>query len=564
MNADESGQLDTFLKSGRSAALRGEWQQACDLFEQARRISETPEILEQLGWAAWWLNAPSVSFDGLERAYQLYSKNADRRGAARTAIWLARARMEFKGEHAIANGWLQRAHSHLEGTEPVPEMGWLELFEGQMVLFGKKDPAAARTIAQRCINLGKSLHEPDIEMWGRAMDGLALVVQGDVASGMQQLDEAGAIGIGGEARDLNAIAATCCYLIEACERAEDHDRAAQWYERTREICRRWHFSPLFAVCRTQYAGMLISAGKWVEAETELREARQELSEYRPSMMRMCDIRIGELRRRQGRQDEAKQLFAAAESSPVSMRGLGLMALERGDAPAALDLAKRYLRRVPETDVIQRVPGLIMLIGALSRLGRTEEAGASVSELLRVARIAPTDHIRAAASLGAGLFSFATDNLETARQQFEDAVDLYDRAGMPYDSACARLDLAKVLQELERPDRAREEAERARQAQKALGAAADEQRCFAFLKELLKDTAPLVREKLKQSGITRREAEVLMLIAEGRANEEIADALFLSVRTVERHISSIYQKIGVSGKAARAAAVTYAVKAGIVK
>jgi pimeloyl-ACP methyl ester carboxylesterase/DNA-binding CsgD family transcriptional regulator len=51
----------------------------------------------------------------------------------------------------------------------------------------------------------------------------------------------------------------------------------------------------------------------------------------------------------------------------------------------------------------------------------------------------------------------------------------------------------------------------------------------------------------------REREVMRLVAEGLSNEEIAARLFLSVRTVERHLSNIYVKLRVSGKSARAAA-----------
>ena len=51
----------------------------------------------------------------------------------------------------------------------------------------------------------------------------------------------------------------------------------------------------------------------------------------------------------------------------------------------------------------------------------------------------------------------------------------------------------------------------------------------------------------------REREVMRLVAEGLSNEEIAERLFLSVRTVERHLSNVYVKLRVSGRAARAAA-----------
>jgi DNA-binding NarL/FixJ family response regulator len=63
-------------------------------------------------------------------------------------------------------------------------------------------------------------------------------------------------------------------------------------------------------------------------------------------------------------------------------------------------------------------------------------------------------------------------------------------------------------------------------------------------------------------LTAREVEVLRLVARGRSNQEIADELVLSVRTVERHIANIYDKIGASGRAARAAAASYALAAGV--
>jgi RNA polymerase sigma factor (sigma-70 family) len=54
-------------------------------------------------------------------------------------------------------------------------------------------------------------------------------------------------------------------------------------------------------------------------------------------------------------------------------------------------------------------------------------------------------------------------------------------------------------------------------------------------------------------LSAREREVMRLVAEGLSNEEIAERLVLSVRTVERHLSNVYVKLRVSGKAARAAA-----------
>lgn len=68
--------------------------------------------------------------------------------------------------------------------------------------------------------------------------------------------------------------------------------------------------------------------------------------------------------------------------------------------------------------------------------------------------------------------------------------------------------------------------------------------------LATDDAP---PKGGMSSLTTREREVLRLVATGLDNEEVAGRLYLSVRTVERHLSNVYAKLGVSGKAARAGA-----------
>lgn len=96
------------LEAGRAALRRGDWQAARRSFESSLRTDEQPEALEGLGLAAWWLDLTDVVFDARERAYRLYRERDDSQGAARMAVWLAGDTAAFRGEQAIAHGWLHR------------------------------------------------------------------------------------------------------------------------------------------------------------------------------------------------------------------------------------------------------------------------------------------------------------------------------------------------------------------------------------------------------------------------------------------------------------------------
>src|SRR5215216_6862658 len=86
------------LEAGRKALEAGAWQDARRVFERLLQVEETPEALEGLGLAAWWLDLAEVVFDARERAYRGYRERGDSLGAARMAVWLAWDTAAFRGE----------------------------------------------------------------------------------------------------------------------------------------------------------------------------------------------------------------------------------------------------------------------------------------------------------------------------------------------------------------------------------------------------------------------------------------------------------------------------------
>jgi DNA-binding CsgD family transcriptional regulator len=550
--------MPAHLAAAHDALKRGAWADARTAFESSLLDGETPEALEGLGIAAWWLDEANVVFDSRERAYKLYQERGDRASAARIAVWLAWDCWAFRGENAVANGWLQRARRLLDGLPSCAERAWLEVREGSLCLLEEGDPERAHAMAAEGIRVAKEAGNLDLEMLGRAVQGLALVASGAVAEGMRGLDEVNTAIVAGELSDLVAIGLSCCYLIAACERVRDYDRATQWCTRLKAFCMKWGLRPLFAVCRTQYASICMWRGTWTEAEQELQAASDELAASRPAMTGDALVRLAELRRRQGRLVEAAQLFEQAGPHGLAWLGRAELAFERGDLRAAAEHAARYLRHVPTHNRTDRVAGLDVLVRAMTGLEDWDGAKTALVELTNIAAIVNTVPLKAAVSFASGHVALARRHADEARQHFEDAVDRYSKSGAPFEAGRARTELARALDALGRGDEAAAELNRAIEVFSELKAELEISRARNVMTSLAHQT-PSVRGA-DRSGLTKREVEVLRLVAEGLNNQSIAERLFVSDHTVHRHLANILGKLNVS---TRAAAVAQAARRGIL-
>src|SRR5438552_3104457 len=393
------------MDAGWAALGRGDWAGARTAFEGALADEETPEALEGIGWAGHMLSDDRLTIDSRERAYRQYLDRGDRSSAARIASLLAADCLLFRGEAAVANGWLQRAHSLIDGLEPGVDHGWLAIHEGHIAVALDEDTGKARQLAARAVELGRAFATPELEMLGLGLEGRALVSEGELEEGMRRLDEATTVALAGEARLLYCVAWACCYLISACERVRDFDRAAQWCARVGDFCGR-HDIFLLNTCRAHYASVLSWQGRWEEAESQLTAAVGGLQASRPPMVGDAIARLGELRRRQGRLAEAVELFARSETHSLSLLGRAALALDREQPAEAAELADRYLRRFVEPGRVERSVGLEVAIRALASLGEHERAAGALSELREIATRAKTRPIRAAVCSSEGALAVA--------------------------------------------------------------------------------------------------------------------------------------------------------------
>ncbi len=466
-----------------------------------------------MAWASWWLDDHDGVFTARERAFGLYRDRGEDVGAARAAIWLGCDHYELRHEPAIANGWYQRARRLLRDAPRCVEHGWLAFQEGAYALEVGDDTVTAKARAAEVARTAKQLDHSDLEFLALALEGLALVTEGQIDAGMSRLDEVGVAATAGELRDRVAIAWSLCYLIYACERVRDFERAAQWCKRAEEFASRCMFEFGMGSCRAHYGSVLVLHGHWDAAEAELQAATAALSRSRPHALAESAVRIGELRRRQGRVDEARRLFAESLPHPLAVIGVANLALTDGDVGDALESLGDLLAATPTPSVTQRADALALLARAHAMDGDVESARLAAEELQHIAEAVATRPLLATAAMAAATVAEASADHAGARRHLGVAVDLFDRSGLPYEAEAARRELTRLR-----------------------GAA----------------PTPPVGPSSPLDRLSAREREVIALLAEGLSDRELAERLHISSHTAHRHVSNILAKLGVPNRAAAAA------------
>ncbi|HXH63009.1 MAG TPA: LuxR C-terminal-related transcriptional regulator, partial [Gemmatimonadales bacterium] len=490
-----------------------------------------------------------------EHAFRLYRDASDGIGAARVALWLNWDYLAFRGDTAVAAGWLERARRLLAGHERSAEFGWLLLRDGEGALFRGHDPATARDRGVSAAALGRATGDTSLEFTGLALEGLARVSAGEVAAGMRCLDEATAAATAGEVKELHSVGVVCCWQIFACERVRDYDRAAQWCARVREFSKRWRLRPLSAVCRTQYAGILIWRGDWAAAEQELTEAKQEFEQARPPMVTQAFARLGELRLRQGRFADAERLFAAAGGSHLARLGQAALTLEGGDASGAAAELDRILSQTNDAEPTMRAGALELAVRAHLAAGDAPSATRARRELHRLAQALGTAPLTASDAAAEGALLAHHGDAEGAVRQFEAAIAGYESSGAPFETARTRLDLGAALFASEQGPGAKREVRRAIETLQALGADGEVRRAKDLLARMGQTHGAAGKGTL-----TGRQLEILRLVAQGLSNPEIAARLKLSDHTVKRHVANLLTKLRLP---TRAAAAAYAAQHGLL-
>jgi DNA-binding CsgD family transcriptional regulator len=536
--------MDREPRDGWVALAAADWEAARASFEAALAEAETAEALDGLSQALHFQAEYDAAIEVKERAFAAYRRDGRAADAADTARWLAFLHGTYHGNWAAASGWMGRAQSLLEDLEECAAHGWL-ILDGAVF---SRDSKEREQCAVSAMAIARRFGDTDLEFEAIALLGETHVAAGRVAEGMKLLDQAMAAVASGEVVAHGAVGEICCRLLSACEHATDARRAEEWMALADRYVAWTDF--VRPTCRTHYGGILVALGRWTEAETELRDAIEAFERGYRGDGTFPLVRLAGLRVRQGRFEEAERLLEGVEWHPVARRAAATIALARGDLGLAEELAQLCFEGSDPADLACG-PLLELLIEIQLAREEMDAAKETLARLEALASGSGDEHVGALAELGAGRVC-AAEGDERAAAHLKRALETLATLNLPHDAGRARLELARALAPTS-PDAAASEAKLALAAFERLGAARDTDAAAALLREL----GAGGRAWPKGHGrLTKRESDVLPLLAAGLSNADIAERLYISRRTAEHHVASILSKLGLRS---RAEAAAYAVR-----
>lgn len=530
-----------------TALAAGEWATARSAFDEEIGTRESGSRYEGLARACYGQRDYEAAIDAFERSFVAYRREDNGARAAYVAgRWLAFIHGAVSGNAAVAGGWLRRALTLIEEVGSVAERGWVDLAICNMT----SDASIAAHAAREALGIADRIDDTELGSCARAHLGGCLVAAGNT-TGMALIDEALTACSSGEVSDPVVVGEIYCKLFGSCEVTGDVVRAQQWLSAVDDLAIRRNLTGFSGICRTHYGGLLVSCGRWAEAEEELDAAiRAYESSYR-ALTAAPIVRLADLRVRQGRTEEAAHLLSGLDRRPDAARPLASIHRARGEDELAKDVLERALCE-PDLTAVAEASRTADLVAILVDRGETEAARHAIERLDQRDVGESGDYARAASALARARLCAAT-GADDARLCYEQAITAFARSCMPLEISEARIELAQLLVR-DRPAVAVSEAKQALSAFEELGAARHADGARALLRSLGETTSGGRRGS---GPLTKRENEVLDLLGHGLTNQEIADRLVISIRTAEHHVSRVLTKLGFKR---RAEAAAYAARA----
>jgi DNA-binding CsgD family transcriptional regulator len=528
------------LHRARDAYERREWVAAYRELSDLDEAELKAEDFAALATTAYLLGRRNDCVHALQRAYQASLHAGDRPAAVRAA-YLLTITLWQAGELAVGHGWQARAARLLDDLdEDVAERGYL--CDAQMlghILGGEF--AQAFPLAPQITDYGRRFDEPDLLALGLHAEGRLMLYSGRVGEGLKRMDEALVGVMAGEVSPVTA-GRVYCSTIEACQEVSDFGRAGGWTHALTTWCDAQPGLVAFTgQCATHRGQLLRLHGAYADAVEEFERAVDRyLATGGDPALGLAHYERGETHRLLGDFDAAEAAYAsAAEHGHSTQPGRALLWLARDRRDAAGAAVHRLLAE--RQDPVHRSQVLAAAVEVLVATGDTDGAAALGEELCAIGETFGCTALQAAGQCAVATVELARGAAGPDLAAAHRAAAVWSQLAAPYEVARSQVLVGRALRLLGDEESAVADLTAARKAFADLGAAPAE-----------REAAALLGETPAPGGLSPREVEVLRLVAAGKSNPEIAAELVLSEKTVARHLSNIFTKLGVGSRTSAAA------------
>jgi DNA-binding NarL/FixJ family response regulator len=531
------------LDRGRDSYGQQAWADAFAALSAADQATPLePDDLVLLATAAYLVGRDDESTGLFERAHHEFLSRGDVERAARSAFWLAFLLLGG-GQVERGGGWMARVRRLLDedGRECV-EQGYLLFAIGMRSIF-QGDLAPAHAAFGEAGEIGDRFRDADLVTLARHGQGRALIRLGRSGEGMALLDEVMIAVTTGEVSPI-VVGDVYCSVIQACQESFDLRRAQAWTAALSHWCAAQpDLVPYRGQCLLHRAEIMQLHGAWQDAIDEVQRASERLAQ-RPgrSAAGAAFYQRGELHRLCGEFAEAEECYRqASRCGREPQPGLARLRLAQGQ----VDAAQAAIRRVVDEaeGFVKRSRLLPAHVEIMLAAGDVDAARAGADELSAIADELDAPLLRAWATHAQGAVLVARGDARAALAELRRAWSAWQELEAPHEAAGTRALIGLACRGLGDEDSATMELDAARWAFQELGATPDVARMDAFSRRAAPEAA---------GGLTARELEVLRHVAAGKTNRTIAADLFLSEKTIARHVSNIFTKLGVSSRAAATA------------
>jgi len=508
--------------------------------------------LQELAISAFLCGKGAESRHAWLRAYQIHLHGGDPGAAALCAMRIGFAQIST-GELAQASGclpasltscaaWVAHGSSLLADDDDGVEHGYLliPIAYEQLAIGGDLDNAAADSA--RAVEIARRFDDRDLLVLGLTIQGRALVRAGSMENGVVALDEALMVVEAGQVSP--AIAGiTLSSAIEAAWEVFDLKRLGDWTETFGRWCELQEGMVAFQSRSLAYLATLdVLQGRWDSALDAAAQACEDhIADADPAAAASAHYRQGDLLRLRGEIQQAEAAFREASRRGFDPQpGLALLRLADGDVETAVASLGRALGETKSQ--LKRAAMLAAYVEVMLAAGDLPAASEAIDEMEEAVGVYRTPVLEAAVHHAKGAVLLAEGDPHPALERLRVAARVWAHLGLPYEEGRTRRVIAECCRRLGDDDASTLELGIARDIFAALGARPDVDKVDTLL----------ATQPPSSHGLTKRELEVLRLLAEGKTNREIAEELIVAVKTVDSHVSNILTKFGVATRSAATA------------